>query len=123
MSRDKANMLFGTEKEKERERLAELIERDLILVGVTAIEDKLQEGVPETIESLLQANIKIWMLTGDKQETAINVAKSCRLIRENMDVIILQENVNIMEEIETLIPQVTRNVKQNTNLMKLFNKF
>jgi soluble P-type ATPase len=34
--------------------------------------------VPETIEKLLEANIHVWMLTGDKQETAINIAKSCR---------------------------------------------
>eukprot|EP00301_Raphidiophrys_heterophryoidea_P000794 c10395_g1_i2.p1 GENE.c10395_g1_i2~~c10395_g1_i2.p1 ORF type:complete len:850 (+),score=221.38 c10395_g1_i2:35-2551(+) len=56
------------------------IETDLSLVGVSAIEDKLQEGVPETIEALIKANINIWMLTGDKEETAINIAYSCRLL-------------------------------------------
>lgn len=49
------------------------IERGLTLVGASAIEDKLQEGVPEAIEKLEEANIKVWMLTGDKQETAINI--------------------------------------------------
>jgi P-type E1-E2 ATPase len=49
------------------------IEQDLELVGVTAIEDKLQDAVPEAIESLLIAGIKVWMITGDKQETAITL--------------------------------------------------
>ncbi|CAG8754592.1 17029_t:CDS:2, partial [Racocetra persica] len=49
------------------------IERELILLGATAIEDKLQEGVPDCIASLRSAGIKIWVLTGDKLETAINI--------------------------------------------------
>ncbi len=52
--------------------MGELIEKNLILLGATAIEDRLQHGVPETISALLQAGIKVWILTGDKQETAIN---------------------------------------------------
>ena len=47
--------------------LYEEIEQDLQLIGATAIEDKLQDGVPETIANLAQAGIKIWVLTGDKQ--------------------------------------------------------
>lgn len=46
-----------------------MIEKDLILLGATAIEDKLQEGVPEAVARLLQGNIKVWMLTGDKKGT------------------------------------------------------
>lgn len=57
------------------------IESDLTLLGATAIEDKLQEGVPETIETLMKAGIRIWMLTGDKQETATNIGYSCRLLK------------------------------------------
>ena len=49
------------------------LERDMLLVGATAIEDKLQDGVPEAIETLAHAGIKLWVLTGDKQETAINI--------------------------------------------------
>lgn len=55
-------------------KVAELIEKDLTLIGSTAIEDKLQEGVPNCIETLSRAGIKIWVLTGDKMETAINIA-------------------------------------------------
>ena len=54
---------------------AELIEKDMVLIGATAIEDKLQEGVPDAIYTLAQAEIKIWVLTGDHQETAINIGK------------------------------------------------
>jgi phospholipid-transporting ATPase len=68
---------------------AELLERDLSLLGATAIEDKLQDGVPETIAQLLEANIHLWVLTGDKQETAINIGYSCRLLREGMPIIVL----------------------------------
>lgn len=62
----------------------ELIEKDLTLVGATAIEDKLQDGVPECIANLSAANIKIWVLTGDKQETAINIGYSCQLLTDDM---------------------------------------
>eukprot|EP00771_Trimastix_marina_P001233 gnl/Trimastix_PCT/2288.p1 GENE.gnl/Trimastix_PCT/2288~~gnl/Trimastix_PCT/2288.p1 ORF type:complete len:753 (+),score=286.68 gnl/Trimastix_PCT/2288:1391-3649(+) len=58
----------------------DMIEKDLHLVGATAIEDKLQEGAPEAIEDLRKAGIKIWVLTGDKQETAINIGFACNLI-------------------------------------------
>lgn len=50
-----------------------LLTQNLLLLGATAIEDRLQAGVPETIATLMRADIKIWVLTGDKQETAINI--------------------------------------------------
>ncbi|XP_042045795.1 phospholipid-transporting ATPase 1-like [Salvia splendens] len=71
---------------------AALIECNLTLLGATAIEDKLQEGVPEAIESLRQAGIKVWVLTGDKQETAISIALSCRLLTADMQQIIINGN-------------------------------
>lgn len=61
------------------------IEKDLEFYGTSAIEDKLQEGVPETIDLLIQAGIRIWMLTGDKEETAIEIAKTCNLLTENTE--------------------------------------
>lgn len=69
------------------DKAAEIIERDLFLLGATAIEDKLQDGVPETIYTLQQAGIKLWVLTGDRQETAINIGLSCRLISESMSLV------------------------------------
>ena len=60
------------------------IEKDMIFSGCSAIEDKLQEGVSETIYTLLTCNIRIWVLTGDKQDTAEEIAKSCKLINDNL---------------------------------------
>ncbi|TYJ54546.1 hypothetical protein B9479_004773 [Cryptococcus floricola] len=71
------------------DRVAEVIEQNLQLLGATAIEDKLQEGVPDTIHTLQQAGIKVWVLTGDRQETAINIGLSCRLISESMNLVII----------------------------------
>uniref|UniRef100_A0A3Q3SH22 Phospholipid-transporting ATPase n=1 Tax=Mastacembelus armatus TaxID=205130 RepID=A0A3Q3SH22_9TELE len=56
------------------------LETNLTLLGTTGIVDRLQEEVPETIEALQRAGIKVWVLTGDKQETAINIAYSCKLL-------------------------------------------
>lgn len=56
------------------------IERNLTLIGATAVEDKLQEDVPETLADFLKANINVWMLTGDKLETAENIGRSCNLL-------------------------------------------
>jgi phospholipid-translocating ATPase len=79
-------------REEMIESIGELIEKDLDLAGATAIEDKLQLGVPETIDKLRRANIKIWMLTGDKRETAINIAHSARLFKSYSQTIVLQHD-------------------------------
>lgn len=71
------------------DQVAEIIEQNLMLLGATAIEDRLQDGVPDTIHTLQQAGIKIWILTGDRQETAINIGLSCRLISESMNLVII----------------------------------
>lgn len=65
------------------------IEHNFELLGATAIEDKLQDGVSEAIVKLRRAGIKMWMLTGDKRETAINIGYSCRLIKDYSTVTIL----------------------------------
>ncbi|XP_068302764.1 probable phospholipid-transporting ATPase 8 [Pyrus communis] len=69
--------------------VADKIERDLFLLGVTAVEDKLQKGVPECINKLAQAGIKIWVLTGDKMETAVNIGYACSLLRQDMKRIVI----------------------------------
>lgn len=73
-----------SDREGALERAAEEIEMEMMLVGATAIEDKLQDGVPNTIATLARAGIKIWVLTGDKQETAENIAFACQLLRTDM---------------------------------------
>ncbi|KAG0689388.1 aminophospholipid translocase [Pichia californica] len=77
---------------EELDKAAELIEKDLFLLGATAIEDKLQDGVPETISVLQDAGINVWVLTGDRQETAINVGMSCKLLSEDMNLLIINED-------------------------------
>ncbi|KAF5968451.1 ATPase [Fusarium bulbicola] len=78
-----------SDRQQHIEDAGDMIEQSFDLVGATAIEDKLQKGVPETIERLRKANIKVWMLTGDKRETAINIAHSARICRPGSDLYIL----------------------------------
>ena len=61
----------------------------MIVLGATAIEDKLQLGVPNTIEMLKKAGIKVWILTGDKIETAVNIGYSCKLLSEKTNLVYL----------------------------------
>lgn len=65
------------------------LETNLYLLGATGIEDRLQDGVPETIASLRKAGLQIWVLTGDKQETAINIAYACKLLDPEEEIITL----------------------------------
>uniref|UniRef100_A0A8B9THN3 Phospholipid-transporting ATPase n=1 Tax=Anas platyrhynchos TaxID=8839 RepID=A0A8B9THN3_ANAPL len=71
-----------TNRDEALDKVYEEIEKNLILLGATAIEDKLQDGVPETISKLSKADIKIWVLTGDKKETAENIGFSCDLLTD-----------------------------------------
>ncbi|KAL1539393.1 Phospholipid-transporting ATPase 3 [Salvia divinorum] len=88
------------DREKKLDEVAEQIEKDLILIGCTAIEDKLQEGVPACIETLSRAGIKIWVLTGDKMETAINIAYACKLINNGMKQFVLSSETEAIREVE-----------------------
>uniref|UniRef100_A0A7S3JZM0 Phospholipid-transporting ATPase n=1 Tax=Aureoumbra lagunensis TaxID=44058 RepID=A0A7S3JZM0_9STRA len=78
-------------------KAAAVAEHMLTIVGATAIEDKLQIGVPETIATLAKAGIKLWVLTGDKRETAIEIGKSCRLLRPGMPLAILSSKASLSE--------------------------
>lgn len=70
---------------------AEKIEVDFKIVGSTAIEDKLQEEVEEVIQHVKEAQVKLWVLTGDKIETAINIGFSCKLLDQEMEIFIIDE--------------------------------
>ncbi|OON18542.1 phospholipid-translocating P-type ATPase, flippase, partial [Opisthorchis viverrini] len=91
-------------REERLEQVAEAIEKNLHLLGATAIEDKLQEGVPETIANLIQAGISVWVLTGDKQETAINIGYSCRLLSPVLD--LLTVNTESLDETRTKLREL-----------------
>ena len=79
-----------TEREEEMEKVADSIERELTLLGGTAIEDRLQDGVPDSIAILGEAGIKLWVLTGDKVETAINIGFSCNLLNSDMELLVIK---------------------------------
>lgn len=87
------------------------LENKLTLLGATGIEDRLQEGVPEAIEALHKAGIKIWMLTGDKQETAVNIAYACKLLEPNDKLFILNtESKNACEMLmDTILKELQKN--------------
>ncbi|NXE30471.1 AT8B2 ATPase, partial [Ardeotis kori] len=91
--------------EAREDRLARLydeVEHDMMLLGATAIEDKLQQGVPETIAILTLANIKIWVLTGDKQETAVNIGYSCKMLTDDMTEVFVVTGHTVLEVREEL---------------------
>uniref|UniRef100_A0A8C3SS49 Phospholipid-transporting ATPase n=1 Tax=Chelydra serpentina TaxID=8475 RepID=A0A8C3SS49_CHESE len=71
------------DREKKLAEAYEQIEKDLILLGATAVEDQLQEKAADTIEALQKAGIKVWVLTGDKMETAAATCYACKLFRRN----------------------------------------
>ena len=69
-------------RENAIKKVTALMENELVVLGCTGVEDKLQEGVPETLQMLNRAGIKIWVITGDKEETGIAVGKSCGLLED-----------------------------------------
>jgi phospholipid-transporting ATPase len=108
---DTAATTVGGNRAEELDKAAEIIERDFFLLGATAIEDRLQDGVPETIHTLQQANMKVWVLTGDRQETAINIGMSCKLLSEDMMLLIVNEETaaatrdNIQKKLDAIRTQ------------------
>ncbi|KAF4029843.1 Pleckstrin homology domain-containing proteinoLip ATPase C [Phytophthora infestans] len=89
------------DREAKLDACAEMIEKNMQLLGVTAIEDKLQEGVPSAIFDLAQAGMKVWVLTGDREETAINIGHACRLINDTMQLLYVNA-----ERVEALSAQL-----------------
>ncbi|XP_036890134.1 phospholipid-transporting ATPase VD isoform X2 [Sturnira hondurensis] len=87
------------------------LENRLTLLGATGIEDRLQEGVPESIEALHKAGIKIWMLTGDKQETAVNIAYACKLLEPDDKLFIL--DTQSKDACEVLMGTILNELQKN----------
>lgn len=93
-----------------------LIEKDFTLLGVTSVEDKLQEDCAETMNSLKQAGIRIWVLTGDKKETAISVSKLSKHVTREMDIIDLTDASS--DSLLSLMYENYKKIETSTN-----NKF
>ncbi|KAJ8774916.1 hypothetical protein K2173_019920 [Erythroxylum novogranatense] len=96
----KAKTAVTADRDVMVDALADKIERDLFLLGATAVEDKLQKGVPECIEKLAKAGIKLWVLTGDKMETAVNIGYACSLLRQGMKQIVITLDSPDIEALE-----------------------
>ena len=110
------------EKDKLIQKVYDKIENDLILLGATIVEDKLQDGVPETIKQLLMAGIKIWVLTGDKADTAENIALSCNLINRNQKIFKFISEENKKNNIDNYKFKFNELIKEFKNFKKLVKK-
>ncbi len=89
------------------------VENNLTLLGATVVEDKLQDDVPETIKEIRMSGIKMWVLTGDKIDTAENIAKSCNLI----------DNFNKIFRIKMNDENYKDEIYENKSILKFFNEF
>jgi phospholipid-translocating ATPase len=108
-------------REEKLENVADMIEQELYLLGGTAIEDRLQDGVPDTIALLAKAGIKLWVLTGDKVETAINIGFSCNLLNNDMELIHLRVDEDESGETrdEAFLETVEKQLDQYLNVFGL----
>jgi magnesium-transporting ATPase (P-type) len=98
------------DREEEVAAVDEKIEVNLELIGSTAIEDRLQDKVADTIQFMKSVGIKVWVLTGDKIETAINIGISAGLLDNMMQQHIIDENE--VDEIETKLKEVTKEINE-----------
>ncbi|XP_056400681.1 phospholipid-transporting ATPase IC-like [Hyla sarda] len=96
-----------TNRDEALDKVYEEIETNLVLLGATAIEDKLQDGVPHTISKLAKADIKIWVLTGDKKETAENIGFACELLTD-------ETKICYGEDISALLQTRMENLKNRS---------
>lgn len=99
---DKVNTSNDLDKEDQLNILYDELEYGFNYIGSSAIEDLLQDKVPETIADLMSANIRLWVLTGDKQETAIEIGKSCNLINEQEMELVIMSSQNKEEFVKIL---------------------
>ncbi|XP_030838216.1 probable phospholipid-transporting ATPase IF isoform X3 [Strongylocentrotus purpuratus] len=106
--------LAATALDDREEKLSEaydMIEQELHLLGATGVEDRLQDQVAETMEALREAGIKIWVLTGDKQETAVNISHSCGHFKDGVVELLL-----VKQDVETSCVQTLRRLKEQMKL-------
>jgi phospholipid-transporting ATPase len=106
--------------EVELSRHACELEKKLEILGIVAIEDKLQDGVPETLSLLLKAQVRVWVLTGDKQETALEIGKSCNLVQSHMTLIDLSTSSEDLFK-ENLKSYLNAYSLSNKNFIDIYN--
>jgi phospholipid-translocating P-type ATPase (flippase) len=105
------------EKTKIIEEIVDKLESEIELLGATALEDKLQSGVPETISELQQAGIKIWVLTGDKIDTAENISHSCSLLHEDTEKFRILDDLDTKEKILSALEEFSKSNSKKKALL------
>ncbi|KAI3737716.1 hypothetical protein L2E82_27727 [Cichorium intybus] len=117
----KAKTSIGGDRDAMLEIVSDMMEKDLILVGATAVEDKLQQGVAQCIDKLAQAGLKIWVLTGDKMETAINIGFACSLLRQGMKQICISMNIDMLpnDSKKAVKDNITTQITKASQMIKL----
>ncbi|KAI5055536.1 hypothetical protein GOP47_0029057, partial [Adiantum capillus-veneris] len=99
------------DREWKMAEVCEQLERNLELLGATAIEDKLQDGVPEAIATLRKAGINFWMLTGDKLSTAVQIGLSCNLVLPEPEGQVLYVQGRTEEDVASSLERVLRTMR------------
>ncbi|KAH9256488.1 hypothetical protein BASA81_005403 [Batrachochytrium salamandrivorans] len=104
-----AKVQIGAERQRAMDALAERTEVDMQILGSSGIEDALQDGVADTIQMIRDGAIKLWVLTGDKVDTAINIGFTCKLITPTMHQVFLNDSaVKDEEQMDLLIAALTK---------------
>lgn len=112
-----------TDRQEQIDSVAQLIERDMRFIGATGVEDRLQNDVPVTIKTLMKANIKIWMLTGDRFETAVSTAFLSGLVEaETIQFHLLTPDLeNIANSLDNFLTLIDENTKNGSNFALVLN--
>lgn len=111
-----ASSSISDDRETLMGQLEEEIEQDLVMLGGTAIEDRLQLGVPQSISILSDAGIKLWVLTGDRVETAINIGFSCNLLENDMKLLVVRPESNDTEDCEQIDALITKYLQEEFHI-------
>ena len=104
------------------DKLIEEIETDTILLGVSALEDKLQDFVKDDIQSFIDAGINVWMITGDKMDTAESIGHSCKLFDESTEIFKIIESKDV-NKVNNRMTEILGNIETiNCELEEVHNK-
>lgn len=103
---------------EERKKYVDTIEIGFMAVGMTAVEDKLQDKVPECIANFIESNIKVWMLTGDKLETAENIGYSCSLVQRDFHKFYIRVKSDYQKKADDLAEWLDRRDKGDSEYSK-----
>uniref|UniRef100_A0AAQ5ZJT3 Phospholipid-transporting ATPase n=1 Tax=Amphiprion ocellaris TaxID=80972 RepID=A0AAQ5ZJT3_AMPOC len=98
------------DREQRLAQAYDIIERDFVLLGATAVEDRLQEKAADTIESLHKAGMKVWVLTGDKMETAAATCYASKLFRRSTQILELTKKRTEEQSLHDVLFELNRTV-------------